>query len=224
MQIVLGLDRVRRAPGKTWRQALGWDIAVTVAECTLRTFFLYRIEGAHRVPRSGPLLFVSNHESYLDPVVNGVACKDRQAGYLAKESLFVGPFGRLIRALGAIPLKERSDMGAIRAAITELQAGRCVIVYPEGGRSEDGSVGPFQRGTALILRRAPVTVVPMAVDGPGRAWPPTRKFPHLFRKLSVAIGEPIPSEVLLADPDDGLGRLRERIITLQAGLRRRAGT
>jgi 1-acyl-sn-glycerol-3-phosphate acyltransferase len=215
------MDTGRRAPGKTRLQALWWDVACLTAELIVRSLYLFRVEGAGRVPRQGPVLFVSNHESYLDPVVNAIAVKDRQMGFLAKQELFFGPFGGLIRSLGAIPLKERSDLAAIRAALAELQKGRCVIIYPEGGRSENGEVGPFLRGVALLIRRAGVPVVPMAVDGPNRAWPPRQRLPSIFRRLQVAVGDPIPGEVLNADEDGGLDRIRRAVIELQAGLRRR---
>ena len=144
-------------------------------------------------------------------------------GFLAKEGLFFGAFGWLIRSLGAIPLKERSDLAAIRAAVGELQRGGCVIIYPEGGRSDHGEVGPFLRGAALLIRRAGVPVVPMAVEGPNRVWPPSRALPRVFGRLQVAIGDPLPSEMLQADPDGGIERLRQAVIDLQADLRRRHG-
>lgn len=220
---MIGVQVARRAPGKTRMQALWWDAVCLAAELVVRSLYLFRVQGAERVPRSGPVLFVSNHESYLDPVVNAIAGKDRQMGFLAKQELFFGAFGGLIRSLGAIPLKERSDLAAIRAALGELQKGRCVIIYPEGGRSDDGEVRPFLRGVALLIRRAGVPVVPMAVNGPNRAWPPGQRLPSVFRRIQVAVGDPIPGEVLHADDDGGVERLRRAVIELQSGLRRRHG-
>lgn len=112
-------------------------------------------------------------------------------------------------------------MAAMRAAIAELQTGRCIVVYPEGGRSADGEVGPFQRGVALIVRRTRVPVVPMAVSGPHRVWPPSRKLPTPFGRLAVIVGEPISAATLLADADDGVERMRSAVIALQASLRQR---
>lgn len=219
---MIGHDHRRRAPGKTRLQALWWDLAERAAELIVRSLWMLRVEGAERVPRSGAAIFISNHESYLDPVVNGVATRDRQVGFLAKIELFgFSPFGRLIRSFGAIPLKERSDMAAMRAAIAELQTGRCIVVYPEGGRSSDGEVGPFQRGVALIVRRTKVPVVPMAVSGPYRVWPPWRTLPMPFGRLAVMVGEPISAETLLADADDGVARMRSAVVALQARLRQR---
>ena len=217
-----GGDLARRAPGKTRMQGFWWDVAERTAELILRTLWTVRVEGAHRVPREGPLIVVSNHQSYLDPVLNGIAARDRQVGYLAKSELFsFGPFGRLIASFGAIPLKERSDMAAMRAAIAELQAGRCIVVYPEGGRCPAGEIEPFQRGVALIVRRTRVPVVPMALDGAFSAWPPSRGLPRPIGRLTVRVGEPIDASTLLADPDDGIARLESEVRRLQRDIRDR---
>ena len=126
-------------------QGFWWDVAERTAELIVRTLWTVRADGVHHVPRTGPFIVVSNHESYLDPVLNGIAARDRQVGYLAKSELFsFGPFGRLIASFGAIPLKERSDMAAMRVAIAELQAGRCIVIYPEGGRCAAGEIEPFR--------------------------------------------------------------------------------
>jgi 1-acyl-sn-glycerol-3-phosphate acyltransferase len=76
---------------------------------------------------------------------------------------------------------------------------------------------------ALLIRRAGVPVVPMAVNGPNRAWPPGQRLPSVFRRIQVAVGDPIPGEVLHADDDGGVERLRRAVIELQSGLRRRHG-
>lgn len=219
---MIGCDLARRAPGKTWRQGAWWDVAERTAEIILRTLWHVRVDGAHRVPRSGPVIIASNHQSYLDPVLTGMAARDRQVGYLAKQELFsFGPFGRLIASFGAIPLKERSDMAAIRTAITELQAGRCIVIYPEGGRCSAGEIEPFQRGIALIVRRTRVPVVPMALDGAFEVWPPSQGLPRPLGRLSVSVGEAIAADTLLSDPDDGVGRLESEVRRLQAGIRER---
>lgn len=203
-------------------QSVWWDIAERTAELIVRTLWTVRVDGSHRVPRTGPVIFVSNHQSYLDPVLNGMATRDRQVGYLAKTELFsFGPFGRLISSFGAIPLKERSDMAAMRTAIAELQAGRCIVIYPEGGRCSRGEIEPFQRGVALIVRRAKVPVVPMALDGAFAVWPPSRKLPKPLGRLSVIVGEPVAPDDLLAMPDDGVTFLQQEVTRLQRMLRDR---
>jgi len=182
-----------------------------------------RIEGEELVPSSGPVLFVSNHQSFLDPVLNGIPIVDRQLTAIARESLFrVRPFAWLMYSYGAIPIRDASgDVGAMKAALAELASGRTVLVYPEGSRSPDGSLGEFKRGVGLLVRRAEVTVVPMAVEGATDVWPPSRRWPSLRGRLGVKVGEPIPYGELMVDGmDAALARLRREVERLRLDLRR----
>jgi 1-acyl-sn-glycerol-3-phosphate acyltransferase len=71
------------------------------------------------------------------------------------------------------------------------------------------------------VRRAKVPVVPMALDGAFAVWPPSRPLPRPIGRLSVIVGEPIEASELLADPDDGVGRLQREVTRLQGLLRAR---
>ena len=96
----------------------------------------YRLRRLHRerVPKTGALLVISNHQSFLDPMVNGVTVWDRQFTALAKESLFVPPFGWILRSVSARPIRrEGGDLEAMKMAISELEAGRVV----EAGTHEE---------------------------------------------------------------------------------------
>jgi 1-acyl-sn-glycerol-3-phosphate acyltransferase len=74
---------------------------------------------------------------------------------------------------------------------------------------------------ALIVRRTKVPVVPMAIEGAHHVWPPTRKLPKPLGGLSVLVGAPIAAAALLAEPDDGIGRLESEVRRLQSVLRER---
>ncbi|MGA1393613.1 MAG: lysophospholipid acyltransferase family protein, partial [Phycisphaerales bacterium] len=100
---------------------------------------------------------------------------------------------------------------AMRAAMAELEAGRCVVVFPEGTRSPDGSMQPFRRGVLLLLKRAKATVLPMGVAGTFEAWPKGRR-PGLCGRGRLAGGEPISSEELLGlSSDEALARLEREV-------------
>lgn len=216
------LDFQRRVPGRPRLQILWFDVCEKLCRAVLRLLYRFHIEGEERVPPSGATLFVSNHQSFLDPIINGCPMVDRQLTAIARESLFrFPPLAWLMRSYGAIPIKDESgDAGAMKAALHELAAGRCVLIYPEGSRSDDGTITEFKRGAGLLMRRAKATVVPMAVEGATDVWPPGRTLPSLRGRLGVKVGEPIPPDELLKDgADAALERVRNEVVRLRGELR-----
>ena len=152
----------RRVPGRAWYAVLWWDVCERVAASIVRLAFGLRIHGHERIPRTGPLIYVSNHQSFLDPVINAAAVRDRPFRPFARETLFRGPLGTMIRSLGAIPVTGGAgDKSSMRAALEELEAGRSVLIYPEGGRTFDGALARFQSGVSILLKRSKATVIPI---------------------------------------------------------------
>jgi len=186
---------------------------VMTATCDLKVY------GAETVPKSGGVLIVSNHQSYLDPVILGIAIP-RSLSYFAKSELFeVHPaFTWLIRSLGAFPVRQTgSAAGAIKETIDRLEAGAALNIYPEGTRTPDGEIHPFEKGSALIIRKAKVPVVPVAIHGSFECFPPGTKFPKAH-PIRVMFGPPM---MHLHDlKGDEITRvMQERITGLYAWLR-----
>ncbi|RKY27572.1 MAG: 1-acyl-sn-glycerol-3-phosphate acyltransferase [Planctomycetota bacterium] len=137
------------------------------------TLFRFRVTGRHNIPLNTGALIASNHQSYLDPVIIGTAAR-RRTGYLARETLFRGSgfFRRLITLYGALPISlEGSGKDGIRLAVAHLKKKRHILVFPEGTRTHDGSVGPMHPGVKLIAERAGVPIVPAAIRGAFETWP-----------------------------------------------------
>lgn len=141
--------------------------------------FDLKVYGRHHVPDQGGALMISNHQSYLDPALLGVQIR-RHMSFLAKSELFKNRFfGWLILTLNAFPVRQGAgDVGAIRETVRRLQEGHLLNIFPEGGRSEDGSLMPIANGVALIIRKAKVPVVPAVITGAYQAWPKSQKFPR----------------------------------------------
>lgn len=189
--------------------------------CAFHGFLVFRFRAfrQERVPRRGGVLLVSNHQSYLDPVIVSVALP-RPSSFMARSTLFVNPvFRALISGLNAFPVvRGGRDMQAVRESVRRLENGACLVVFPEGTRTTDGSIGTLQPGVIAIADRAGVPIVPVVIDGAFEAWPKGRGIrPWPIR---VIYGQPIPLEDRAGTHrDEVIERLRAEMIRLQAEVR-----
>jgi 1-acyl-sn-glycerol-3-phosphate acyltransferase len=167
------------------KPTLTWKLTRTIVRIGTSVYFDLKVYGAGNVPPEGGALMVSNHESYLDPVLIGTQLY-RPMSYMAKSELFENKvFGAIIRALNAFPVRQGAgDVGAVKETIRRLQEGHLLNIFPEGSRTEDGRLGPIQPGAALVVRRAEVPVIPVVIDGSYRAWPRDRS---IFRATPIRV-------------------------------------
>ena len=168
----------------------------------------------HLVPLA---IYTSNHTSFMDtPVV--FSSLPFQFRILAKQSLWKWPFiGWHLHRSGQIPVEEEVGGGSIAGlnqAIRTLKAGMPLFIFPEGGRTPDGSVQPFMRGPAYISIRSRVPLVPMALIGTYELLPMhTSHFRP--RPVKLVIGEPIdPAGYTIRQSDELTARLRNEILRL----------
>jgi len=175
-----------------------------------------RIFGTRNVPATGGVLLVSNHQSFLDPIVATLAIP-RECNYLARNSLFHNPlFGRLIKFLNSVPVKRgTADMRAIREIMRRLRQGQVVLTFPEGTRTTDGSMGPMRAGVVLLARKTRVPIVPTLILGAFESWPRTARLPTP-RPIIVAYSEPIyPHEHPEWTDEECVTAVRERIVRMK---------
>lgn len=157
---------------------------------------IFRIEvyGKENLPKKGGFILASNHASFLDPIVLGVA-SFRKLNYMARKSLFKNKFfGWVLTKLGVFPLiRNSADFGAIKEGIRRLQAGRALVLFPEGTRSEDGLIRKPLSGVGFLAQKAHVPIVPTYVFGTNRALPRGARFIRPA-KVKVYFGRPIFTE------------------------------
>jgi 1-acyl-sn-glycerol-3-phosphate acyltransferase len=171
------------------------------AVCRLVMVFMFdlKVYGRQHVPRRGGVLLISNHQSYLDPVLVGVYLR-RPMSYMAKSELFQNKyFTWLIRSLNAFPIRQGAgDIGAIKETVRRLKAGQMLCVFAEGTRTESGDLLPIEPGAALVVRRAGVPTIPCVIQGSFEAWPRSNR---LFRSypISVMYGPPLQVQGLKAE-------------------------
>jgi 1-acyl-sn-glycerol-3-phosphate acyltransferase len=182
------------------------------------TLVRLRVEGAQRVPRDGPVVFMANHESWLDiPVL--LASIPVQVRFLAKKSLFGIPFfGWAMRAMGFIPVDRKNRREAVKSfedAAQRIRTGRSVLIFPEETRTRDENLLPFQRGGFLIAIKAGIPIVPVGLDGPRRC---LARGSYLLQtgRISVRFGEPISTAGLGVTAKDTLiAQVRDAMETLR---------
>ncbi len=198
-----------------------YDCCKGLARIFCGFFFRLRAYGQDNLPERGGALLLSNHQSYLDPPIVGIVVR-RRVAYMARDTLFRNlMFGGLLRLLNVFPVKRgRPDHASIRLAIDYLRSGQVVVMFPEATRTRDGALQQVKGGFRLLVERANVPVIPVAIDGAFRAWPRDRLLPRP-RRVRVMYGRAIPQVELegLSD-DEAAARAFREISSLLEKLRR----
>jgi 1-acyl-sn-glycerol-3-phosphate acyltransferase len=161
-----------------------------IAVALMRLLFGLSSRGRENVPKTGPVLLVANHSSFLDPPLVG-GMTPRQVSFMAKEELFRVPFlGWLIRHLNARPVRrEGADAGALRMSLRVLQDNGALLVFPEGTRGPEGALRDPKPGVGMLAVLSGAPVVPVLIEGSGRAWPRGQRLPRRAR-VTVTFGSP----------------------------------
>ena len=156
----------------------------------IRTQMQLDVEGIEHIPRSGPILLVSNH---LGPADHFAICVriPRKVRILAKAEIFEWPvLGWIARQAGTVRIRRgESDRDALRIASRLLAQGECLLVFPEGTYShppEPVGMLPLKPGAAWLALRSRATVVPLALFGAEQVWAVARGW-RLGRRPACAL-------------------------------------
>lgn len=169
-----------------------------------------RVSGLENVPKSGPLMIVANHVSWIDGFLVA-SVSPRPVTVLVNKDYCDNPGQRwLARRMNVIPIPAtgpKAQRVALEAMRKALDEGRTVGLFPEAQLCRSGMMTPFLRGVEMILKDKPgVVVVPIGLAG---VWGSYFSFSggHFFgkrpkglrRKIGIAFGEPLPSTVKSID-------------------------
>jgi 1-acyl-sn-glycerol-3-phosphate acyltransferase len=186
-----------------------------------------RFEGKENIPAEGGVLLVANHISHLDPIFSGLVVhrSRRVPRFLAKHSLWSVPvLGSALRGSGQIPVyRETADaQQSLREGTKALEAGKVVVIYPEGTITRDPEGWPMhsRTGVARLALSADVPVVPAVHWGTREVLDGyNKKFRPLPRTtITVRCGEPVDMASYRDRPVDA-ALLREVTDMLMAKVR-----
>ena len=172
-----------------------WYLVSRLIQVIALDRFQLKVSGIEKLPKSGPYILSSNHQSYLDPLIlASVLPPDvfRRAFAVGTSDIFGKGFMRkLARSIKVVVLDPDANLvPAMRAGAYGLRHGQVLILYPEGERSIDGLPRIFKKGAAILSIHLQVPIVPIAIEGFYEAWPRNQPF-HGFVPLKMEIGDPI---------------------------------
>jgi 1-acyl-sn-glycerol-3-phosphate acyltransferase len=173
----------------------------TFAHALFRLLFTLEYYGEENVPEHGAVIIAGNHPSYLDPMLVTLPI-ERRVYFMAWDQLFKIPvLGLVLRQVGAFPVRlGTKDPNAYMKALEVLKSGNALGIFPEAGRSTEGSMNPLKTGTARLAIEASAPIVPVTITGAFDAWPSSRRLPWP-RKITVKYHAPI-----VLDPDEVAAR------------------
>ncbi len=194
---------------RSWLFRLTWPVThyfVTNISVSLAYAFFHILNrtiviGKKNVPRQANTLLLSNHQTMIDSFLVGTIAyypisliRPRLIPWnpAAEENFFRTPIlAWLAYNWKCIPIKKgRKDVGAIYRMAEALKKDPMVL-FPEGTRSRDGSIGKARGGAGLLILETHPTVIPVCIDGMDKLLPIGSIFPKLFRKIYVYYGKPL---------------------------------
>ncbi len=216
---------------RKWTEPLGPVTAVAARfgyalnRFLMRSLFPIRVDGLENIPQQGPWVLAPNHLSVLDPLliaaVLGYDRLRRTSWAGLKDIAFRNRFFRFISRLSqTFPIDPTgAPIPSLALGALVLRVGGNLIWFPEGRRSPDGRLLPFQSGLGLLLNYFNTPVVPVAIAGTDEALPRERRFPRR-RLLRISFGKALTREELLREgegelpPERIMSALRERMVRL----------
>ena len=168
------------------------------SKLTTLLYFPVKIHGLENLPdRSEPVVYVSNHESFLD--IYTLFHVNRDFKFISKTSNFFIPIiGWSMFLTGHVMINRvdrKSQIACLKECGNLLLNGASVLFFPEGTRSKDGKMHAFKKGAFSVAAKAKVPVVPITLKGAGSLMPNKKEYLLYPGKVEVVIHPPVaPSD------------------------------
>ena len=161
---------IGRVPSKFWFGFVGSRILVPI----IAAYTHIKVKPDKEfMEHEGPIIVISNHESYLDPMVTNKLTGARPANFVTGEFVFRAKgWGHWFKLGGAIPKKQFVvDTVAVKAMMKVMKRMGVLIIYPEATRHVDGKSIVFDDGVAKLAKKSKASVYIAHIHGAYMSWP-----------------------------------------------------
>lgn len=152
------------------------------------------VEGDEHVPATGPVVIASNHVSFLDFLLVGLAARRsrRHVRFLARHDVWRNPLvGRAMDAMLHVPVDPNAPAAAYLRARALLREGEAVGVFPEAGVSTSYTVRALMPGAVALAAETGAPVLPMSIWGPQRIATAHHRWDlRRGRPVTIKVGRP----------------------------------
>ncbi|MGI6736850.1 MAG: lysophospholipid acyltransferase family protein [Anaerovoracaceae bacterium] len=205
------IDTARAAGDNAREQRAILDATIMWGSHLMRSFHVdLHVTGRENLPKTGPLVYVSNHQGFADIPTLCAVLTNVQFGFIAKDALRRMPlYGTWMRRIRSIMIKRddpRASLRAIAEGIDYIEHGFSMLIFPEGTRARSGGMHEFKKGALKLATKPGVPIVPISING---TYEILEEKGYLCnnKRVDVLIHPPIPTE--------GLDRKAEKALTDQ---------
>jgi|HubBroStandDraft_1064217.scaffolds.fasta_scaffold00722_1 long-chain acyl-CoA synthetase len=205
-----------------------WYVVTRLLQVIALDRFDLKYSGLEKLPKSGPFILSSNHQSYLDPLIMASVLPADIFLHLfavgTSDIFGQGFMRRLARSIKTVVVDPDANLiPAMRAGAFGLRHGLSLVLYPEGERSIDGKPRIFKKGAAILSIHMQVPIVPVAIEGFFEVWPRSQPFQG-FAPVKMIFGDPIyppaESEASEAAYEKLTAELKSRVVAMWETLRK----
>ena len=185
-------ERPDSALPRTWCTT---NLIKNISRILLACYFRFRTEGNEYIPAT-PCILAPNHQSFMDGLLVAAALNNtlmQRTYFYAKAKHLHNRWLRFLADRHNIVIMDiNSDVReSIQKVATLLQSGKNIMIFPEGTRTLNGTLGEFKKTFAILSKELGVPVVPVAINGAFEALPTGSIMPRPFRRVSVRFNPPI---------------------------------
>lgn len=201
-------------------------ILIAIQKILFKLLFRLKVDGRENIPLDGPFVIAPNHTSFLDGflITSSVSYKTfKELYFLGFQKYFVGRLRSWFAKIShVIPIDTEIYLNkALQMSAYVLKNKKALCIFPEGGRSFNGSLMEFKKGIGVLAVEMDIPVVPVFIKGTFEALPRGAKFIRPS-KIKVFFGKPIGvSDIDMQQKPEGIDKyqyfaeeLRKKVIAL----------